>query len=93
MQVLVGGMPANEDVSTDVWQYRQSMPSSSDVMQVTELHGLLDVLVGARHIGGAPDQHGDQDRPAGQHEHAGETELGKGIGAAVEDLGHRRLMG
>ena len=29
MQVLVGGMPANDDVSTDVWQYRQSMPSSS----------------------------------------------------------------
>ena len=28
MQVLVGGMPANDDVSTDVWQYRQSIPSS-----------------------------------------------------------------
>src|SRR6187397_1565347 len=26
MQVLVGGMPANVDFSTDVWQYRQSMP-------------------------------------------------------------------
>ncbi|MNC89202.1 hypothetical protein D3C83_51050 [compost metagenome] len=28
MHVFVGGMPANGDVSTDVWQYRQSMPSS-----------------------------------------------------------------
>ena len=28
MHVLVGGMPANDEVSTDVWQYRQSMPSS-----------------------------------------------------------------
>src|SRR5512135_2766705 len=26
MHVLVGGIPANDDVSTDVWQYRQSMP-------------------------------------------------------------------
>src|SRR5207302_9307768 len=26
MQVFVGGMPANEDSSTEVWQYRQSMP-------------------------------------------------------------------
>src|SRR5687767_5464951 len=26
MQVLVGGIPANEDFSTDVWQYRQSIP-------------------------------------------------------------------
>ena len=28
IQVLVGGMPAKADVSTEVWQYRQSMPSS-----------------------------------------------------------------
>jgi hypothetical protein len=28
MQVFVGGMPANGLCSTDVWQYRQSMPSS-----------------------------------------------------------------
>jgi hypothetical protein len=28
MHVLVGGIPAKEDVSTDVWQYRQSMPNS-----------------------------------------------------------------
>ena len=28
MQVAVDGIPANEDVSTVVWQYRQSMPSS-----------------------------------------------------------------
>src|SRR6187431_3271200 len=27
MHVLVGGMPAKADFSTDVWQYRQSMPS------------------------------------------------------------------
>ena len=27
MQVLVGGMPAKLDTSTEVWQYRQSMPS------------------------------------------------------------------
>ena len=27
MHVSVGGMPANADVSTDVWQYRQSSPS------------------------------------------------------------------
>src|SRR5215218_2121696 len=26
MHVSVGGMPANEDFSTEVWQYRQSMP-------------------------------------------------------------------
>src|SRR5689334_4287715 len=26
MQVFVGGMPANDDFSTEVWQYRQSMP-------------------------------------------------------------------
>jgi hypothetical protein len=26
MHVLVGGMPANELFSTDVWQYRQSIP-------------------------------------------------------------------
>src|SRR5262245_50650920 len=26
MHVLVGGIPANEDSSTEVWQYRQSMP-------------------------------------------------------------------
>jgi hypothetical protein len=29
MHVFVGGIPANEDVSTEVWQYRQSIPSSS----------------------------------------------------------------
>ena len=45
MHVLVGGMPANADVSTDVWQYRQSMPSSEHVVQVAELNRLLDVLV------------------------------------------------
>jgi hypothetical protein len=27
MHVLVGGIPANDEFSTDVWQYRQSMPS------------------------------------------------------------------
>src|SRR5437868_11037793 len=27
MQVLVGGMPAKPDTSTEVWQYRQSIPS------------------------------------------------------------------
>ena len=67
MHVLVGGMPANDDVSTDVWQYRQSMPSSSDVVQVAELNRLLDVLVGAGDVGGAPEHHGEQDetrRPA-----------------------------
>src|SRR5579859_8034001 len=26
MHVLVGGMPAKEEFSTEVWQYRQSMP-------------------------------------------------------------------
>ena len=26
MHVSVGGIPANDDVSTDVWQYRQSIP-------------------------------------------------------------------
>src|SRR6476620_10413098 len=26
MHVLVGGIPANDESSTDVWQYRQSMP-------------------------------------------------------------------
>ena len=26
MQVWVGGSPANDEVSTDVWQYRQSIP-------------------------------------------------------------------
>ena len=26
IQVLVGGIPANADVSTEVWQYRQSIP-------------------------------------------------------------------
>src|SRR6185503_14054865 len=26
MQVFVGGIPANDDFSTDVWQYRQSIP-------------------------------------------------------------------
>jgi len=26
MHVLVGGIPANDECSTDVWQYRQSMP-------------------------------------------------------------------
>ena len=29
MHVSVGGMPANCDFSTDVWQYRQSIPSPS----------------------------------------------------------------
>src|SRR5713101_11800 len=28
MHVSVGGTPANAEVSTDVWQYLQSMPSS-----------------------------------------------------------------
>ena len=42
MHVLVGGIPANADVSTDVWQYRQSMPSSLDVVHVAELDRLLD---------------------------------------------------
>ena len=27
MHVWVGGSPANDEVSTDVWQYRQSIPS------------------------------------------------------------------
>src|SRR5437660_980486 len=27
MHVLVGGTPANDESSTDVWQYRQSIPS------------------------------------------------------------------
>jgi hypothetical protein len=27
MQVVVGGMPANAEVSTEVWQYRQSIPT------------------------------------------------------------------
>ena len=28
MQVFVGGMPAKEECSTEVWQYRQSMPKT-----------------------------------------------------------------
>ena len=49
MQVLVGGMPANDEVSTDVWQYRQSMPSSpTPRCRVAELRRLFDELVGAR---------------------------------------------
>ena len=29
MHVLVGGIPAKEDCSTEVWQYRQSIPASA----------------------------------------------------------------
>ena len=86
-------MPANDDVSTDVWQYRQSMPSSSDVMEMAELHRLLDVLVGAGDVRGAPEQHGEQDQTRRRAGEAGETDLGEGVGAAMEDLRHRRLMG
>ena len=60
---------------------------------MAELHRLLDVLVGAGHVGGAPEQHGEQDQASDQHENAGETDLGEGIGAAMEDLRHRRLIG
>ena len=81
-------MPANEDVSTDVWQYPAVDAVVEHVMKMAELHGLLDVFVGARHVGGAPDHHGDQDQACHQHEHAGETELGNRIGAAMEDLRH-----
>ena len=62
------------------------------VVNVAELHGLLDVLVRAGHIRRATDQHSQQDQACGQHERAGETELGNGIGAATEDLRHL-LMG
>ena len=62
------------------------------MVDMAELHGLLDVLVGAGHIRGATNQHGQQDETCGQHECAGETELGDGIGAAMEDLRHL-LMG
>ena len=68
-------------------------PVIEDVMEMAELHGLLDVLVGAGDVGGAPDQHGDQDQTRDEHESTGETELGNRIRTAMEDLGHRRLIG
>ena len=68
-------------------------PVIEDVMEMAELHGLLDVLVGASDVGGAPDQHGDQYETRHEHEGTGETELGNRIRAAMEDLGHRRLIG
>jgi hypothetical protein len=47
MQVLVGGIPAKDESSTDVWQYRsRSVPA--DVTLVTELdHALERPRVGA----------------------------------------------
>ena len=62
------------------------------VVDVAELNRLLEELVGAGHIRGATKQHGQQDETCGQHQCAGETELGNGIGAAMEDLRHL-LMG
>jgi hypothetical protein len=58
------------------------------VMEVAELDGLLDVLVRAGDVRRAADEHGAQDQTRNQHERAGKTELGNGIGAAMEDLRH-----
>ena len=63
------------------------------VMEMAELHRLLDVLVRPGDVGRTPEEHGEQDQPCNQRERTGETELGKRISAAMEDLRHRRLIG
>jgi hypothetical protein len=79
MHVFVGGMPAKGDVST------------GHVMHVTELNGLDDVLVGARHVGRAAEHHCQQDETADEGENAEKTDLRKSVGAAMENLRHRML--
>jgi hypothetical protein len=66
-------------------------PIVSDVVKVAELNRLLDDFVLACGIRRAADCHGQQNQAPDQGQHTEETELGKGIGAAVEDLRHRLL--
>ena len=60
-------------------------------MQVAELHRLLDVFLRAGHVRRAAEEHREPDQAADQEENAGETDLGEGVGASMENLRHRRL--
>ena len=88
MQVLVGGILAKLEVSTVVWQYRQSMPMAADVVRMAERHGLLARLGGARFVIGAV-QLGERPRQETQDENRAEdSDSREGIGAVMKDLGH-----
>ncbi len=89
MQVLVGGMPAKADVSTDGVAIAAVDAVVADVVQVAELNRLLDVFLGARHVGRAAEHHDEPDEAPAQEEKTDKTDLGEGIGAAMEDLRHR----
>ena len=91
MHVCVGGSPANEEVSTEVWQYRQSMPQAPDMMLVREWHRLF---ANYPHPGlvGRPDQkvtHNQQGQRA--HGHAEESQPRKRVCTRMENLGHPAL--
>ena len=62
------------------------------VMEMAELHRLLDVLLGARHVRRATEKHREPDQASDQQENACETDLGQGVGASMENLRHRRLV-
>src|SRR6185503_787146 len=66
-------------------------PIVEHVMEMAELHRLLDVLLRTGHVRGAAKEHREPDQPSDQQEDARETDLGKGVGASMENLGHRRL--
>jgi hypothetical protein len=66
-------------------------PIVEHVMEMTELHRLLDVLLRTGHVRRPAEEHGKPDQPSNQQENAGETDLGQGVGATMENLRHRRL--
>src|SRR4030095_5410984 len=60
---------------------------------MAELHRLLDVFLRARDVRRAAEEHGESNQAADEQQNAGKTDLGKGVGASVENLRHRRLGG
>jgi len=68
-------------------------PIVKHVMEMAELNRLLDVLLRAGHVLRPAEEHGKPNQASNQQKNAGETDLGQGVGATMENLRHRRLGG
>ena len=92
MHVSVGGRPANDETSTDVWQYRQSIPSSLGVVLVAELDRLVHRHVLARHVRRPEDRVHHPQEPDREEHGAEDRDARERVHARMKNLHHRRTL-
>ena len=92
MHVSVGGMPANDETSTDVWQYRQSIPSSPAWCSWLNWHRLVDRHVLARHVRRPEDRVDHAQEPDREEHGAEDRDARERVHARMKNLRHRRTL-